>query len=642
MSFETCSSRQISGYRRGAAGSYPAPVDVTRSTLEQIIGELKGRKEFRLRGRKLNRQYDQLDVFPAVADAEVAEFSPTDDGEAPAFLMWTRQADKAFADDGALTRPLTAWWGGSRNELQMAFARQSLTIRLTRDESARDPYGESGALVLSPRSASEACDLRRLLAVFAALGEKGVIALAHAGSTQSDGWSMVTEAEREPEQTAVFWHDQSHDDFDELGQLADTLHLYWRGDAELVCDELVRAGFAVLRPTGTDAAIEVSPSEGPAPAIEAFAAAHEANVAPAPRKARKPRAPAGPFTELHRFRAPNRSLRVQRLAFAPGGETLAVAQVYDVRGWPEYPLYCVDAATGAVKRVFPGHGSSASCGGCEFLVDGRLVYSLYDFDPKVGLGGARGIVRLLVWEPEGDVVRDLAEHPISHICNYSLSTLDAAGERVAVVTATGVSLLAVGPAGAVEWQEQARVGGKADDAYPIAAMSRDGRLVAWTSDGAPEVRCVDTRDGTTKWSTSFFPGHRGGRSTRGLGFDPHGEHMIALCLRSIYGPERDGKVEVKQDRRLQGYAIENGRPTLGELAEATLGLTAMAWHPDGARLAIGTESGELELRGYPDGALLATQKLFAKGGLTALAFDRAGERVAVGGEKGEIAVLTLR
>lgn len=616
-------------------------MDVTRSTLEQIIGELKGRKEFRLRGRKLNRQYDQLDVFPAVADTEVAEFSPTDEGEARAFLMWSRQADKAFADDGALTRPLTVWWGGSRNELQMVFARHGLTVRFALDETARDPYAESGTLVLSPRSAAESCDLRRLLAVFATLDKKGVIALAHAGSTQSDGWSTVAETERDPEQTAVFWHDQSHDAFDELGQLAHTLHLYWRGDAGLVCDELARAGFAVIRPTDEDVAIEVSPSEGPAPDIETFAAAHVANLAPAPRKARKPRAPAGPFTELHRYRAPNRSLRVQRLAFAPDGAALAVAQVYDLRGWPEHPLYAVDTATGAVKRALSGHGSSASCGGCEFLSDGRLVYSLYDFDPKAGLGGARGIVRLLVWEPEGDVVRELAEHPISHICNYSLSTLDAAGERVAVVTATGVSLLAVGPAGAAQWQEQARVGGKAVDSYPIAAMSRDGRFVAWTSDFGSDARCVDTRDGVTKWITNFFPGHSGGRSCRGLGFDPQGEHMIALCLRSIYGPERDGKIEVKEDRRLQGYAVENGRASPGELAEATQGLAAMAWHPDGVRLATGTENGELELRSYPDGALLASQRLFAKGGLTAIAFDRAGERVAVGSEKGEIAVVTL-
>ncbi|MDC0672487.1 WD40 repeat domain-containing protein [Nannocystis radixulma] len=617
-------------------------MDVTRSILEQIVGDLKGREEFRLRGRNLNRQYDQLDVFPAVADGEVAEFSPTDEGEAPAFLLWSRKADKAFDGDGALTRPLTAWWGGSRNKLQMAFARRGLTVRLARDEAAREPYPESGTLVLSPRSAAQTCDLRRLLAAFEALAERGVLALARAGSTQSAGWEQVTETERDAEQTAVFWHDQSHDVFDELGQLGRSLALYWRGDAGLVCDELERAGFAVIRPRSEDVAIEVSPSRDPAPDIEAFAAAHEANVVAAPRKPRKPRAPAGPFTELHRFRAPNRSLRVHRLAFDPAGAALAVTQVYDQRGWPEHPLYRVEPATGAVTRVFPAHGSSGSCGGCEFLPDGRLIYSLYDFDPAPPRGTTQGIVRLLVWEPEGDVVRELAVHPLSHICNYSLSTLDAAGERVAVVTATGVSVLAVGPARATTWQEQARVGGPAVNAYPLAALSRDGRYVAWTADIGNDVRCVDTGKGATLWRENFFPGHSGGRSVRRLGFDPRAEHMVALCLRSIYGPERDGKIEVREDRRLQFLAIADGQRTLSALEDATVGLTAMAWHPDGQRLAIGNESGELELRDCPGGELLATHKVFAKGSLTAIAFDRSGAHAAVGSEKGEIAVLALR
>ncbi|MDC0672488.1 WD40 repeat domain-containing protein [Nannocystis radixulma] len=211
-----------------------------------------------------------------------------------------------------------------------------------------------------------------------------------------------------------------------------------------------------------------------------------------------------------------------------------------------------------------------------------------------------------------------------------------------MVTATGVSVLAVGPARATTWQEQARVGGPAVNAYPLAALSRDGRYVAWTADIGNDVRCVDTGKGATLWRENFFPGHSGGRSVRRLGFDPRAEHMVALCLRSIYGPERDGKIEVREDRRLQFLAIADGQRTLSALEDATVGLTAMAWHPDGQRLAIGNESGELELRDCPGGELLATHKVFAKGSLTAIAFDRSGAHAAVGSEKGEIAVLALR
>jgi hypothetical protein len=248
----------------------------------------------------------------------------------------------------------------------------------------------------------------------------------------------------------------------------------------------------------------------------------------------------------------------------------------------------------------------------------------------------------MVWEPDGDAVRELAVHPISHICNYSLSTLDATGERVAVVTATGVSLVAIGPPGPAPWQELARVGGDAPDSYPLAALSRDGRFVAWTSDFGAELRCVETDGGAVRWRENFFRGHSGGRSVRGLGFDPRGEHLVALCLRSIYGPLIDGKIETKEDRRVQFYATADGQRTLGGFEDATAGLTAIAWHPDGERVAIGTEGGELELRSYPGGELLAAQKVFNKGGLTAIGFDRAGERAAVGSEKGEIAVLALR
>jgi hypothetical protein len=613
-----------------------------RALLEQILGDLKGRKNFRLRGRALNREYDELDVFAGVDDASLAAFSPTDEGEAEAFVLWSRAAEAAFSGDGALTRPLPIVWGGSRNELQLAFARHGLTIRIEVDATPREGYDESGTLVLSPRSGRESCDLRRLLAAFTELEARGVIALARAGMTQSSGWESVGERERDEQQTAVFWHDQSHDGFDALGQIGSQLHLYWRGDEGLVAEVLTRAGLSVERPSSPQVAIVVAGRGAAPPAIETYAEALAANPPPTSRRARKSRAPAGPFAELHRHRAPGGPKPVQRLMFDRGGEGLVVAQVSDRRGGPTHALCRIEAATGAVTRIFaPLSTVAATCGGCAFLADGRLVFSFYDFLPDPRPGYATSAARVLVWEPGGDAVHELGAHPISHVCNVSLSSVDAAGEHVAVVTATGVAILAVGPPGAKAWRELARIGGDAVDAYPIAALSPDGRHVAWTADGAEETRCVERAGGRVAWKVNFFPGHRGGRATRALLFDPRGEHLLALCLRSLYGPERDGKIEVEEERRLQCYAVSDGRRALAELEAATLGLTCLAWHPDGKRLAIGTAAGEVALLAYPGGERLASQRAFAKGSVTAVTFDRAGARVAAGSEKGEIAVLAV-
>ncbi|MCY0994631.1 hypothetical protein OV203_46330 [Nannocystis sp. ILAH1] len=58
-------------------------------------------------------------------------------------------------------------------------------------------------------------------------------------------------------------------------------------------------------------------------------------------------------------------------------------------------------------------------------------------------------------------------------------------------------------------------------------------------------------------------------------------------------------------------------------------------------MALGTAEGEVVLVAYPGGERLAAQRVFTKGWTTALAFDREGARVAAGSEKGEIAVLAV-
>ncbi|MFY0531593.1 DUF6891 domain-containing protein [Nannocystis pusilla] len=601
-------------------------MDVTRSLLEQILGDLKRRKTFRLGDDERNHEYDDLDVFVGVDDAAVAGFSPADEGKAEAFVLWSRAGEQAFAADGALTRPLPIVWGGSRNAIQQAFARHGLTIRIEVDAEPRDGYDESGTLVLSPRSADETCDLRRLVVAFAELTERGVIALARAGMTQSAGWESVGERERDAQQTAVFWHDQSHDGFDALGQIGERLHLYWRGDEGLIAEVLTRAGFAVERPASQSVAIVIAGAKAPPPAIETYAAALQANPAAPPRRARKSRAPAGPFAELHRYRAPDGNKPVDRLAFDAGGTALAVAQVPDRRGGPQHKLCRIEAATGQVTRAFaPLSTFSATCGGCAFerwaagvqllrLLAGPAAgtRAAGGAPPGVGAGRRRG-------------------------ARAGRPSAVARQQRVAVERRRGRSACGAGdcdgrghPRGRTARRGGVARGGagrrRGSEAYPIAVLSPDARHVAWTTDGSEDARCVERAGVAVVWRANFYPGHRGGRSTRRLMFDPRGEHLLALCVRSLYGPERDGRVEVTEERRLQSYAVADGSRTHAALEAATLGLTCLAWHPDGERVALGTAEGDVVLVAYPGGERLAAQRVFAKGGTSALAFDREGAR----------------
>lgn len=141
--------------------------------------------------RKILGEVDSLDVFPAVDDAALAEFAPRDEGEGDGFVDWSRAGDQAFVE-GELTRPLPMWWGGGSScDLQMAFARHRLVVRIEESEAKRDDYAAHGTLVVSPRSEGASSDLLRMLDVFATLSEREVVALPCSGPTQSGGWEDV-------------------------------------------------------------------------------------------------------------------------------------------------------------------------------------------------------------------------------------------------------------------------------------------------------------------------------------------------------------------------------------------------------------------------------------------------------------------
>ncbi|MDC0717772.1 WD40 repeat domain-containing protein [Nannocystis bainbridge] len=565
------------------------------------------------------RDVESIDVFAAVDDDALAEFSPRDEGEGYGFVYWGRAADGAFDSKGALVRPLPMWWGASRAELQMAFARRNLVVRIEESKKQRDDYAEHGTLVLSPASEGATSDLIELIEVFAALGKRKVLAFPCAGSTQSAGWEIVAERERSPEQTAVFWHEQSHDAFDAFGRLTGKLHLHWRGDAGRVCDALVEAGFVVDRPKSDQQSIVVRPTGSEAPDIERFADALAANPAPvAAKPARKAKAPAGPFAALHRYRGPDRTKPIHRLRFDPSGTWLVVAQSPD-RGGPDHLLSRVDIATGERQRTFAPKCDAWECGGIDFLPDGRMVFSLQD-------SGAR----VLVWEPDRDVEREVAYDEYSPLTSVSLSSIDAAGEILALVTGTGVALRTISKPGAAVWPERARVGGPPPSTYPIALVSPDGQHVLWGEYGGSQIRWVAVAGGRTVWKQE--PTHNGGALDQ-LCFDPSGEHLVVLCRLSGWSATAQW---------LQSYALAKGKPAHAALQKASQGVTTFAFHPDGKRVAIGKLDGELVLLAYPGGELLASQKVFEKKGrVTAIAFDPAGARMAVGSEKGEIAVLAV-
>ncbi len=235
-----------------------------------------------------NREGDFWDVFPAVDDPQ---FSPLVAGTAENSLWWTSEDDRSVrADDGALLRPLAFSWRGDWTALQLAFARAGLSVRLELPEP--DQYELRTRLgLLSPRSDTARCDLLRLLAAFRDLRSRDVIALERAGNTQSEGWEDVAAAGPE-RRTAVFWHAQSHEAFDGLGQLSRPMYLYWRGDAQAIVQALREQGLGATAPDSPGVGIEVvgAGADGTAPDLEPLAPP----VAPPPR----PPEPAPPGEQL--------------------------------------------------------------------------------------------------------------------------------------------------------------------------------------------------------------------------------------------------------------------------------------------------------------------------------------------------------
>jgi len=289
-------------------------VAVTRELLDGVLARL------------------DADVFRDLEEADEAE--PPLTGIKELFVSFTRTTDENAFEGTRLIRALPMRWGGRRSELQLAFCRLGLAVRI---EESAPPRGDSvacGALVVDPSSDERTSDLARVLSAFDALESAGVIALPLAGFTDSDAWTDVAEGANvrgfAPEAiTAVFWHEQCHEAFDAMADLRFPLALGWRGDLDLIVEALEREGLTVVRPTSVDEKIEVRSAASAAPFVTfeaarvAIAKAALAKVSPRAREATKK---AAEEQVVARFRSPERKAG-GHLAFGRG--VLAVAE----RSW---------------------------------------------------------------------------------------------------------------------------------------------------------------------------------------------------------------------------------------------------------------------------------------------------------------------
>lgn len=605
----------------------PSASRITLATLEKVIARLKLTDFFSFGQGELNQPHGHWDVFPDVERLD--DFDPTDEGDANEFLMWTGAAgEAAFDDDGVLRHPLPIVWGGSFADLQTAFAEAGLAVRIELDEEPREPYGQSGRLVLSPRSASVDCDLLVMLRAFAELEREGIVALANAGYTQSDGWTDVAERAGDDEPTAVFWHAQKHAAFDGLGNLASPLLLHWRGDADAIIAGLRRAGFAVAAAPPEHTCIEVTSGPTTAAQLESFedASARGRGAASEAVPGRVVVGPGGPLELVHTFRGRDRQ-PVVRFAFDPRVPArLAFAQAMDTRGFPTSPAYVVDLARHAVERALLPDQRAMGVGGMRFLRDGRLVLCTTQLRSEgAGAHGASCLV-LHVWASELPSEEEVLVQAFSHIDDTALLSFDDAERWAAVGQPEGVDVYAI-PARGEQWQAPARlrVPDEPVRAYTRTAVSPDGAYVVWCDDWSAPLACFERASGTLRWR---HPPRAQARSQLRCSPD---SSIVALQV-----GRRD-----EETRRIELFRIDTGAPIHGALTEATRRSRCFAFHPAGGCLAVGRDDGRTSLYTIPDGALIADVNVLAKGGVSALEFDAEGTHLAVGGSKGDVALFQV-
>ena len=571
-----------------------------------------------IRALTSNARSTSLDVFRNVEDVD--DFDPEMEGDSASFLLWSRAANQSLVK-GQLKKALPAYWGGTRNDLQLELARAGLTVRLDVDAHSDEDegtYPETGTLVVSPSSLTEDCDLRRLLSAFAELEKSGFITLPLEGSTLSDAWTESASVANERGVTeedagVVFWHDQDHDAFDATGNLSERMHLGWAGNEErlaLALATLERHHFSVEKPASKDARIGIRGS-APAPKIETHEAARAAIAA---TRAKRPAAPKSEAPGVRARIALSSRLPASHLLI--GAEVIAVSQAFGGRGLARHYLALYEARTGKLIEQFERNEAGAPTffiGGLAFGKDGELRFGRYSL-----LGGDRTKLEVCEWSRAGRALNVLEER--------ILTTRNAASKSMFVATTECAVTALVDEAGvAVRSKTNEAHFARKNGAYPSIAISPDGKRLAWVESGvglAPLV-CVEVATGKVVFDVT--PSESG--------------YVTIAVDRLWFTPESDA-VMFLRDNLLAVFAGEDHQIWHNFKEDGVKEPKAFVVTPSG-NLVVGSSVGSLIAYRWPlssaGSAPLTRVKVFEKGEVCALAANKDG-LIACASSKGQVVV----
>lgn len=600
---------------------------VTVQKLEAVIATLKLAQDWSFRDRPLNDTHGHWDVY---VDLPSLDFDPQDQGAAPAFLAWTQEAaEGAFDANGVLVKDLPMRWGGSWPDLQMAFAEQGLVPRLELADDCEDRLWGHGMLVLSTRSADVKNDLLSMLAAFEVLNSRGIVALANAGFTQSDGWTDVAEAaqteEGEPDPSAIFWHAQKHD-FDGVGNLDGAMRFHWRGDGEAILKGLREAGFEMAEVVNEGTCLEVKKGLGLTvglPTVAEVMGGHVAPTsgAPVPRLAEH----LGPLEVAGLRRSPSSQpvFRLTQDRHHPG--RWALAQNLDARGFPEAPGYVIDFD--GDETAVPVNGPSAmGIAGFHFMRDGRLL-SCATESRKLGPDDVYGtsVAVLSEWspsKPQREDVRVLSTTPVSE---HGLFDVDASGRWGTASLGHGVEVLDLEATPFLAPVKTLKVAApEKDGGYSRVAISPDGSAIALCDDYELGLVVFDRETGVERFHSE--------RSCIAAS-------LVRFTADSKTVAVREGREQ--QHRRVCFYDALTGERRLAEFTEANQGSSTFALRPDGKTIAFGFSNGRVRLSSLETGACHWEGQVVAFGGVSGLAFDVEGTHLVVGGGRGDVARLRV-
>ncbi len=296
--------------------------------------------------------------------------------------------------------------------------------------------------------------------------------------------------------------------------------------------------------------------------------------------------PSGRRHQPARIEAP----RVNAVAFAPDGKTIATA------GWKDAQLW--DTATGRAVGV-PFTGSTDYLLALAFSPDGRRLVT----------GGADHVPRIFdvaVRQPVGHAVVDTGYMYDFAVAPTGRTLAVGASGQVSVRDRSTGKLLA-GP-----WPT---VGGNS------VAYSPDGSLVAFgDSRGAVRLRPVAATGGAARDLNTGF-------DVYAITFSPDGRTLYAAGFDDV----------------VHSWDVATGRPYPDLKSPDDKGFSDLAVDPAGRYLAGATFDGPLELWQLPGGRLVSSlSRAGDKAASTAVAFAPDGRHLAQGTSKGAVRVWDVR